>query len=63
MFNVGDKVVCVAGGESSEGIVERIDKQTYSIPVYTVRLTSGRFVGELVAKPQSALSLIQRDFT
>jgi len=46
---VGEKVVVRAGGEYQGGEIISIDRTTYSIPFYIVRLTIGKDIGQKVA--------------
>ena len=43
-----------------DGKVKRIDKRTYSIPLYIVKLTKGRNKGEDVALTESQLRKVKK---
>lgn len=45
IYKKGDRVQTRHGN----GIIEHIDRQTYSIPMNTIKLTSGRHKGERIA--------------
>lgn len=52
---VNDKVRVRVGSDETEGKVIKIDNKSYSIPMFTVKITKGKWKGEKVVKTEKEL--------
>ena len=52
-YKLGDKVITKHGN----GYIHKIDKTTYSIVLYIIRLTTGKYIGQNIALSEYEISI------